>query len=294
MSLITKSKTELIGLLFSTLPTAEGFSHHNSSLHDSLGLRLDHKGVTEKSLENSGGSIEELRKFVENARNSAVSIHQPLKRFFKSTSGEKTAKVAKTTHDREKKFEEEVKDRDGVERKYSNAFCGSLDIKLESMELDPVLRSKTSYAHVEGIKKAMLSRFDPSQLSIVVRSTDVANYKEQVTKNPDECKYFVIQGLHSFMALQQLSKEGKLCKLPGMNGGYVTVSLVNVDKTELLLYGHLRGNALASTFIRKPQPQVTNWAGNIVFVFLTEPFKLFFISLVQLTCSWIFRKVENL
>ena len=263
LSLITKSKTDLIGLLFSTLPTAEGFSYHHTSLHDSLGLRLDPKGVTEKSLEDSGGSLEELRKFVENARNSAVSIHQPLKRYFKSTSGEKSAKVAKTTHDRETKFEEEVKDRDGVERKYSNSFCGSLDIKLESMELDPVLKSKTSYAHVEGLKKAMLSRFDPSLLCIVVRSTDVSNYKEQVTKNPDQCKYYVIQGLHSFLALQQLSKEGKLCKLPGMEGGYVTVSLVNVDNTELLLYGHLRGNSLASTFIRKPQPQVTNCTENI-------------------------------
>ena len=257
MSLITKSKTDLIGLLFSTLPTSQGFSQHHSALHDSLGLRLDHKGVTEKSLEDSGGSIEDLRKFVENARSSAVNIEQPLKRFFNSTSGEKVAKVAKMTQDRESKYEEEVKDRDGVERKYSNSFCGSLDIKLESMELDPVLRSKISYVHVEGLKKAMLSRFDPSQLSIVVRSTDVATYKEKIKENPDDCRYFVIQGLHSFLALQQLSKEGKLCKLPGMGGGYVTVSLVNVDKTELLLYGHLRGNALASTFIRKPQPQVT-------------------------------------
>jgi hypothetical protein len=256
LSLISKSKTDLLGLLFSTLPTAQDFGQHNSYLHDSLGLRLDHKGVTKESLEKCGGSIEDLKMFVESARDSAVSIEQPLKRYFKTYSGEKTLKVAKTSHNRESKYEEEVKDRDGVERKYSNAFCGSLDVKLEAMELDPVLRSKISYAHVEGLKKDIVSRFDPSMLCIVVRSTDVESYREKVETSPDECKYYVIQGLHSFLALQQLNKDGKLCKLPGMEGGYVTVSLVNVDQPELLLYGHLRGNALASTFIRKPQPQV--------------------------------------
>ena len=262
LSLITKSKTDLLGLLFTTLSTAEGFTQHHSSLHDPLGFRFDHKGVNEKNLEENGGSIEDLRKFVENAKSSAVDIEQPIKRYFSSTSGEKAAKKAKTIQNRDSKYEEEVKDREGVERKYSNAFCGSLDIKLEAIDLDPVLRSKVSYPHVEGLKKAMLSRFDPSLLSIVVRSTDVANHQEKIQASPNSCRYFVIQGLHSFLALQQLQKEGKLCKLPGMAQGYVTVSLVNVDQTDLLLYGHLRGNSLASTFIRKPQPQVTYlWYG---------------------------------
>ena len=118
---------------------------------------------------------------------------------------------------------------------------------------------------MEGLKKAMVSRFDPSMLCIVVRSTDVESYREKVETSPDECKYYVIQGLHSFLALQQLNKDGKLCKLPGMEGGYVTVSLVNVDQPELLLYGHLRGNALASTFIRKPQPQVYSETQNVCY-----------------------------
>ena len=265
-SLITRSKTDLLGLLLSTLQTAEGFCQHHSELHSSEGLRLDHKGVSEKDLESNGGNLEELRVFVENAKNSAVKIVDqvsPLKRYLSSSTGDKLAK-RKVRHDRESNFQVEVGDKDGVEKKYSSAFCGSLDIKLGSLEVDPVLKTKIRYFHVDGLKNAMLSRFDPSLLSIVVRPADVEKYDEN---HPEQSKYYVIQGLHSFRALELLMKEGKLNRLPGMKHGFVTVTLVNVDDSELLLYGHLRGNALASTFIRKPQPQVGQ---NCVFLLYLE------------------------
>ena len=253
-SLITRSKADLLGLLLSTLQKAEGFCQHHSELHTSEGLRLDHKGVSETDLESGGGNLEELKTFVENAKSSAVEIDRvnPLKRFFSSSTRDGSVK-RRVHQDRESKFVEEVGDKDGVEKKYSNAFCGSVDIKLESLEVDPVLKTKIRHFHVDGLKNAMLSRYDPSLLCIVVRPVDIEKYDKY---HPEHSKYYVIQGLHSFRALQLLMKEGKLNRLPGMKEGFITVTLVNVDDSELLLYGHLRGNALASSFIKKPQPQV--------------------------------------
>ena len=256
-SLITRSQMDLLALLFSTLPYAAGFNKHHSELHSSLGLRLDGKGATEEDFRKLGGSIEDLEMFISNSKKSSVDVNlrNPLKRYFGTSTEEKFPKKKKPSQDKKSKYEEEVKDREGVERKYSNAFCGSVDVKLESLQLEPTLQTKVRYFHVKGLKQTMLSRFDPSLLSIVVRPADATKFDP---KKPEDSKYFVVQGLHSFRALKLLKDENKLQLLPGMGEGFVTVTIVNVEETELVLYGHLRGNSLASTYVRKPQPQVGN------------------------------------
>ena len=256
-SLITRSQMDLLALLFSTLPYAAGFNKHHSELHSSLGLRLDGKGATEEDFRKCGGSIEDLELFIKNSKSSSVDVDQrnPLKRFLLTNSEGKLPKKKKPSQDKQSMFEDEVKDREGVERKYSNAFCGSVDVKLESLQLDPTLNSKVRYFHVDGLKKTMLSRFDPSLISIVVRPADASTFDPNL---PAMSKYYVIQGLHSFRALQLLKDENKLHLLPGMGEGFVTATIVNVEETDLVLYGHLRGNSLASTYVRKPQPQVGN------------------------------------
>ena len=256
-SLITKSQMDLLALLFSTLPYAAGFNKHHSELHSPLGLRLDGKGAIEEDFRKLGGSIEDLELFVSNSKKSSVDVNlrNPLKRYFETSTEGKFRKKKKPSQDKQSKYEEEVRDREGVERKYSNAFCGSVDVKLESLQLEPTLQTKVRYFHVTGLKQTMLSRFDPSLLSIVVRPVDATKFDP---KNPAASKYFVVQGLHSFRALELLKDENKLHLLPGLGDGFVTVTIVNVEETELVLYGHLRGNSLASTYVRKPQPQVGN------------------------------------
>ena len=257
---ITRSKIELLSHLFSLLPYAEGFSSHHPELHTTLGLRKDGRGLTEMDLENSGGSIGDLATFVQTAKTSAVEVlrESPIKRFLvggdkgRAASQQKRSKV----HDRETKFEEEVKDKTGPERIYSDAFTGSLDLEISSLEIDPVLSPRLRLFHMEGIKNAMLRRFDPSLLCIAVRPVDPSLFDPE---NPTASRYYVIQGVHSFSALKKLKNDGKLSLLTGMKDEVLTVTVVNVEDADLVLFGHMRSNTLASTFIRKPQPQVLQY-----------------------------------
>ena len=251
-SLLTKSKLELLAYLFSLLPSSEGFQGHHSDLHDAHGRMKGSESQTQE-LVKLGGTEEDLVNFIQNANLSAVEVGH-------SSSVKRSLEVSKNAPQPRKKnksadvkFKEEVDDREGVERKYSDSFSCSLDLEISSLEVDPILRTRVNFFHVEGLKTEMLRRFDPTLLCIAVRPEDVSKYDP---KNPQLSRYCVIQGVHSFRALQSFQKENKLHRLPGMAGGMVTVTVVNVEETDLILYGHLRSNALASTFVRRPQPQV--------------------------------------
>ena len=43
--------------------------------------------------------------------------------------------------------------------------------------------------------------------------------------------------------------------LPGLTDDIITVTVINIEDKELVLYGHIRSNTLASVFVRKPRPQ---------------------------------------
>ena len=252
-SLITQSKLDLLASFFSSLPYAPGFHNHHPDIYDELGRAKDKDAEnTASNLMQFGGTEDELKAFIETAKKCAVEIGQSesVKRMLTSSGKVRAKKKVKTV---EEKYQEEVHCQEGVERVYSDSFASSGDMDLSSLEVDPVLKTRISIFHVEGIKKEMLSRFDPSLISIVVRPAEVSKFDPH---HPERSKYYVIQGVHSFTALCNLKKEGKLHRLPGMGEGSVSVTIVNIEDTELVLYGHLRSNALASTFVRKPQPQV--------------------------------------
>ena len=251
-SLLTQSKLQLLAHLFSLLPFSEGFQAHHPEIHDALGRVKDSEKQTQDLLQ-LGGTEEDLINFVKNANSSAVEVCQ-------SGSVKRTLEVGgKTLNSRKKKsslvkFNEEVGDTQGVERKYSDSFCTSIDVEISALEIDPVLRTRVNFFHVQGLKTEMMRRFDPTLLSIAVRPQDVSKFDPH---NPQLSRYYVIQGVHSFRALECLHKENQLHRLPGMAEGLLVVTIVNIEETDLILYGHLRSNALASTFVRKPQPQVS-------------------------------------
>ena len=122
------------------------------------------------------------------------------------------------------------------------------------MEVDPSLKGNVSCFRVQGIKTAMELRFDPSLVSITVRPKNPQTFPGVMDTTGDE-GYLVVQGIHTVLALQKLKEEGKIEKLRGMEDGLVHVNIVNVEEKDLVLYGNLRGNALASVFIQKPKPQ---------------------------------------
>ena len=250
-SLVTQSKLDLLAHLLSTLPYAQGFHLHHPDINDELGRTKE--GETEDDLKKYGGTEELLKTFVDKARMSAEEVSQTpsVKRMLTSSGKARPKKKVKSAQDR---FDEEVKSTDGVERIYSNAFSMGVDMDISALEVDPVLQTRLSCFRIEGIKREMLARFDPSLVSIAVRPADISTYNP---KEPEKSRYYVIQGVHSFKALQSIQREGKLHRLPSMGEGEITVTIVNIEDTELVLYGHLRSNALASTFVKKPQPQVS-------------------------------------
>lgn len=255
-SLVTTDRLDLLAAILSVLPNAEGFNKHNPGLHENNGLRKDNRGHNEESLVRMGGSIEELDIFISKAKSSAEQtvVINPLRRFLiPATEEQARERAEKRKINTETRFLDEIKDKGGIERKYSNSFMGSIDVNVDLLEVDPILQPKVKYLHVAGIKQAMLLRFDPSLLSIVVRPLDVSKFD---ANNPQLSKYYVIQGVNSFQAIKDLKKEGKIHRLQGLGGGLVTVTLVNIEDTDLIHYGHLRGNSLASVFITKPGPQV--------------------------------------
>ena len=193
-----------------------------------------------------------------------------VKRMMMSSGKVRAKKKVKTVSE---KYEEEAQSKEGVERMYSDSFSCGADMELSALEVDPTLQTRISVFHIEGLKREMLLRFCPSLISIVVRPADISSYNPN---HPERSKFYVVQGLHSFKALQTIQREGKLHRLPGMGDGKVTVTIVNIEDKELILYGHMRSNSLASTFVRKPQPQVKGKLqtvlGYIIPLFVTTAF----------------------
>ena len=66
----------------------------------------------------------------------------------------------------------------------------------------------------------MLLRFDPSLLSITVRPKNIQTFPGAEHASGDE-GYYVVQGIHSVKALQDLRKEGLLGKVPVLADGLV-------------------------------------------------------------------------
>ena len=254
-SLITSEKLELLATFFSILPFAEGFNDHHEGLHEISGLRIDKRGPTVETVTEQGGSLELLNTFISKAKCSAEEVvsQSPIKRFLAPSNAQAKEKAVKKKHDVENRFLEEVKDKGGIERKLTDSYKGSIDVNVDLLEVDPVLKSRVRHFHVQGLKAAMSLRFDPSLVCIVVRPSDIAQYDP---KKPELSKYYVIQGVNSFRAIQELKKDGKMHLLPGLTNGLITVTLVNIEDTKLILFSHMRSNSLASAFIRKPKPQV--------------------------------------
>ena len=254
-SMVTEGKLDLLADYFSLLNKAESFSNHHPGVFLKDGFRRDGQGIQEQDLVRKGGSSEHFSSFLTAAKASAHKCQDGGKTgdMSKRKAGEEIRRVKKCKPTAEQRQSEEISDHKGVEKKYSNSFIGSADVSLSLMEVDPVLKKKVRYFHVIGIKKEIMRRFDPSLLSITVRPKDMTTFNSQ---DPGNSQYYVVQGIHSFRALQEIEREGKLRELSTVRDGLVTVHVVNIEDKELVLYGNVRSNSLASVFVRKPQPQV--------------------------------------
>ena len=145
-SLITSNKTGAVADLLNIMLHSEGFNKHNPVLHSKIGLKADKE---KDDLSIKGLLEEDVKKFVEAARDSAGKIiaeNPSSKRKTVEKSGGNDKKSRKSKED---KFEEEVKDPEGLENKYAKSFVGCFDVKLEQLNIDPYLRKKLNYFHTQ-------------------------------------------------------------------------------------------------------------------------------------------------
>ena len=249
-ALVTAEKYQLLANFFSLLNRSQNFCKYHPEIFTDEGFRKDGLGIQEVDLQANGGSVEMLKIFLRAAVESALVCgtekgQTTLDKMLKRKVTVKSTKISKPNA--ETRQTSEISEEDGIEQKYSKSFIGNIDVNVNMLEVDPSLKCRIGVFHVEGIKK------DPSLLSIVVRPKDLTSFNPE---KPELSNYLVVQGIHSFTALQKLEVEGKLRSLPTLKEGLVTVSIINLEDEELVLYGNVRGNCLASKFVRKPKPQV--------------------------------------
>ena len=257
-ALVTAKKLDLLADFFSLLNRSVKFCKHHPEIFTVDGLRKDGLGIQEVDLQSKGGSIEELKTFIKVAVESAQVCgaekeKTALEKMLVKRKVTSISSIKQPKPNAESRQSSEIQLEGGIEQKYSKSFIGNIAVNINMLEVDPSLKCRISVFHVEGIKKEMLRRFDPSLVSIVVRPKDLASFDPE---KPEHSNYLVIQGIHSFKALQKLEGEGVFGSLPTLRQGLITVSVVNLEDEELVLYGNVRGNCLANQFVRKPRPQV--------------------------------------
>ena len=169
-------KDKLLALYLGLMPKSRRFNNHREAVFDDLGFRLDKTGVTEEVLKENGGSLDEYRKFLDKAANSALKVNsrsdiigqlpedvkkRTMAQTFVKTKKSKTEKVYDSK-------QEELKDKDGLEVDFKTRFIGRSDIPLRNITVSPDVSLPILPSKVRGIAKSMLVSYDPTQMVLMV------------------------------------------------------------------------------------------------------------------------------
>ena len=252
-------KDKLLAVYLALMPKSKRFNNHREGVYDDLGFRLDKTGVTEEVIEENGGSLDEYSKFLEKAASSALKVSsrsdiisklpEDVKKRtqaqnFVKTKKSKTEKVYDTK-------QEELKDKNGLEKDFKARFVGRSDIPMRNITVSPDV-SLPIYPHkVRGIAKSMISCYDPTQMVLMVTPVEGLPFDPKELGNNH---YHVIHGRHRLLAVKQIEETGQLAELVGFENSLITCHIVNINSGGPLQanYGACRGNQIQASFTRSP------------------------------------------
>ena len=259
-SLFVEDKKELLANYLTAAQSSKNFVHSDEE-HDDDGLCLSRKGVTLDMVVSNGGSLSELRYFIQVTEENATfgdTTQAAFAEVLKSCENKKKRKTDPVGTKSSKKAsiasneKMELEDPEGLEKKYQSTYMGVVWIPLDNISISKELNIKPNIFRVCRIKQSLKLKYDPSQSVIVVAPED--DVEELDVKNCRQ-KYVVVQKVHTLCAFKDLDNVGEFVKLTGHSHRKVLSFVVNTRSIPLLRYGNLRANDIASKFARKLYPQ---------------------------------------
>ena len=253
-------KEKLLALYLSLMPKSKLFSNHKEGVLDNNGLRIDKTGVTEDSLKESGGSVEEFEEFLEKAVSSALLVNSKSeildnlpKEVKKRKNDEKVPAKAKKSKDEKVNDSkaEELKDKAGLETDFRKRFIGRADVPLKNISLSSSVSLPINSFKVKGLVKSMLECYDPTQMVLMVTPVKGKSF------NPaklEENTYEVFHGRHRYLAVKQIQEKGRLTELEGFEHNSIICQVVNIISGGSIQanYGVFRGNEIQAKYTRPP------------------------------------------
>ena len=256
ISCLRVSKLQVLADYLNLLPKAQGFDQHDELIYEENGIRKDQTGTTETVIKDHGGELKELENFISLARaysvktvNSVTKDDGNVKRKSSENSGHSAPEKVTKLGRQEKNKEKELKDAEGLEQRFSSGYVGFKDIPLSSLRVYPPLKKKLITFKVTGIANSIRERPDPAKICMTVAPDPDQSTEEETTK------FVVIGGTHTLAALKELDRRGDLDKINVLKDKLIPSVIVNISDQDLMLYGNIRSNDIASEYVRKPRAQ---------------------------------------
>ena len=245
--LIIDKKYKLVAMYLSLLVRSKSFSNHNQDIFDNHGFSKKKDGLQLEDLREHSGSLEEYTEFVKLAEETASLSNkpsQPKKRkiteFFPPKEPKKLTKLETI----EKNFKDELQNEIGVEKMHSVAYEGRADIPISQLSVSPLLGLPVNQAKVSSIQASMKQRFNPAKATLTVSPVDGSRVD---LENIKDQKFYVIHGIHSFLAMQNLHAQGLFSTLTGVQNDCVLSFVVNLaNKPAGHNYCNMRDNEIDS------------------------------------------------
>ena len=255
---------DLLAFYISKLNYAEKFIYHSEDIHNSDGFCLDQLNEESEKMNSLGGSVQEYNSLVELAMKFSIVItddspRSPLKR--KPTSLVREQLIPDRLPKMSKKnsmeyFEiKELERADGLEKIYSSSYKGISTIKLENISVSEEMKSLISSQKVNVIKEEILRMYEPRELVIVVCPCPVEEKETEKENSDDDVKYYVVQKLHTVVALKELLREDKLKDLTGIVDNEILCFVLKPISLEIMMYGNLKSNLIAARHNQKIDAQ---------------------------------------
>ena len=264
-----ENKKSLLSLYLTLLNRTENFVHHRSGVHELRGFLINGDGITEQTLIDAGGSVEDFDEFVRFAIESApVNIYKRFGEAWSEVSQERKGsnkrKVVSLPSDSQptKKIKlsksenlcnnekEELEDEMGLEKAYQDSFCGIAHIPLDSITVCPQMQVKINPFRVEYIKSSMMKRYNPALSVIVVCPVDDSK-KMDVSRD----KFYVVQKVKCLLAFKKLDATGDFVTKHGHQDRKVLAFVLSSNKAELMQYANLSENLITGQFANKTVAQ---------------------------------------
>ena len=263
-SLILAKKQKILGLYLTHLTHSVGFVHHREGIHSPEGILIEKFDDLVRELCGLGGSLEEYKKFIELARNSASTVAksseeaQDISRFFqpKRKPGDSNLPVSKKSKaqiidDLEK---EELNDPVGLEKVYQESFIGLAHINIDNLLIPSDLKKEINETRVNLVMSNIRRRYDPSaSIPVVFPLEDDGNPID--LKNVGNRQFGVVQKIHLITAFKELDKSNQFAQLISHKKRTVLCFVIKTCSPEMLVFGNMRGNDIHDRFAKSVRPQ---------------------------------------